>query len=84
MDLVDQAENVRNRQDLAILISDLVDDLRSNKQEWENDNLLDFLEAMSRWVQDMDGYFMNRGEPIPTDKPWKLFADILMAARIYE
>ncbi|EXT52998.1 hypothetical protein J812_3984 [Acinetobacter baumannii 25977_9] len=35
----------------------LVNDLSTN--QWENDNLADYLEGINSWVDDMDGYFEN-------------------------
>ncbi|WP_457785924.1 DUF7660 family protein [Streptomyces rimosus] len=32
---------------------------------WENGSLNCCLEALSAWTNDMDGYFLNRGEPVP-------------------
>jgi len=32
----------------------------------------------------MDGYYLNMGQPVPKNIDWKLFANILMAAKMYE
>ena len=32
---------------------------------------------MARWIDDMDGYLMNRGEEVPTEMSWSLFAKFL-------
>ena len=46
--------------------------------------LVRLLEALAAWVDDMEGYYLNIGKPI-TEKPdWQMFADILVAAKIYE
>jgi hypothetical protein len=44
---------------------------------WENPDLGSFLEAMSAWTVDMR-------ERIPDRPSWRTFADMLMAAKIYE
>ncbi|WP_436971785.1 DUF7660 family protein [Pectobacterium brasiliense] len=32
----------------------------------------------------MDGYYENTNQPLPKDTNWKIFADILVATKIYE
>ena len=59
-------------------------DLRENPSTWENTNLESFLEALGSWVEDMDGYYINQGKPVPTQPDWKIAADMLMAATMYE
>jgi hypothetical protein len=59
-------------------------DFRENGTQWENRNLSDYLEAMQAWTADMDGYYINTGQPIPDNVPWHIFADILRAARMYK
>ena len=50
---------------------------RSREPEWENPDLGRFLEAMHAWAEDMD-------ERVPTAPSWRIFADMLYAAKIYE
>ena len=42
------------------------------------------LEAIESWTDDMEGYYENTNQPIPQNINWKIFADILMAATMYE
>jgi len=42
------------------------------------------LEAVTSWTEDMDGYYQNNGIEIPQNINWKAFANILIAAKIYE
>lgn len=48
-----------------------------NARGWENPDLSRFLEAMHAWTEDM-------GERVPASPSWRIFADMLMAAKIYE
>jgi hypothetical protein len=32
----------------------------------------------------MENYYVNTGQPVPDPPSWRTFADMLMAARIYE
>jgi hypothetical protein len=65
-------------------LEELRADLGANSADWENSTLEDFLEALSAWTKDLDGYFENRGEQVPADPDWALIAKMLSAARVYE
>lgn len=78
------ASEVKSRQDFAAFLRILVEDLEANKANWENDILETYLEAFSGWVDDMEGVFLNSGEPMPKDFDWKLLARMFLAARNYE
>jgi hypothetical protein len=84
MDLMDKANSVKSKDDFIRFIEGLLDNLHNSPGEWENISLHDFLEAMASWVEDMEGYYTNNNLPIPNDINWKVFADILMAAKMYE
>lgn len=59
--------------------------LDQNSKSWKNINLSDFLEAMQRYTEDLQGYYDNlkidRDADIPT---WENFQTILLGAAIYE
>jgi hypothetical protein len=82
--LDEQVETVQSREDLAGFVRDLVNDLRTRPGEWENDRLDTYLEAVAAWIEDMDGYYQNRGEAAPQEPSWKLLGEILLAAKSYE
>jgi membrane protease subunit (stomatin/prohibitin family) len=52
---------------------------------WENNNLADFLEAMERYAEEVQGYYNNTQQNINANEPsWQVFADILMGSTMYE
>ena len=60
-------------------------DLSNNFDSWENQNLNNFLEAMTIYTEDIQDYYDNIGQDINADEPsWRVFADIFKGARIYE
>jgi len=77
-------ENVKTKTELSEFVLALLKDFRDNQDSWENQDLPSFLEAMSAWIEDMDGFYANQGKEIQTDIPWHIFADILFASRVYE
>src|SRR5947207_12340293 len=78
------ARQVRNCEDFVSFVRALLADLKKNPDAWENRNLDSFLDALAAWVEDMDGYYLNAGGPVPEQPTWKTLADMLLAARIYE
>lgn len=75
---------VRSRDELAQFVRGMAADLAERPETWENADLGRFLEAMSAWIDSMDAYYRNIGEPIPTQPDWRTLAEILGAARINE
>ncbi|QQO08838.1 DUF7660 family protein [Breznakiella homolactica] len=84
MKLYEIVNNVRSKNDFVQFIKLLKKDLKDNPDEWENADLTRYLSAMAAWVSQIDGYYINMGEKTPADISWNVFANILMAAKIYE
>jgi hypothetical protein len=80
----DQARRIRSREDLVALLQTLVRELREDPEGWENRDLAAYLSAMAAWVDDMEGFYKNRGEPMPDQPSWNTLGQILLAARVYE
>lgn len=77
-------ERIETREELVEFIRLLQKDLINNPEGWENDELASYLEAMAGWVDDMDGYYQNRGSEIPQTLSWKHVGYILLASKTYE
>lgn len=75
---------VGTRQDLARFVNDLRLDLETSSDAWENPTLDRYLEALDAWLTDLDGAYLNRGEPLPDQPDWSLVARMLVAASMYE
>ncbi|WP_050591620.1 DUF7660 family protein [Pseudomonas brassicacearum] len=60
-------------------------DYVSNRDEWQNDTLDQFLLGLSGFANDMGGYYKNMGEAVDVDKiTWRIAAEMLIAATVYE
>lgn len=70
--------------DLATYVRRLRSSLEQAPQEWENRDLSSYLEALAGWLDDMEGYYKNRGERVPSTPDWKFVAELLTAASVYE
>lgn len=80
---------VTDRQSFIQFLELFSEDLIHNKDNWENKTLEDFLKAMTRYSQDIKGYYDNRkneiGEHINAETgTWRVFADILRGSKVYE
>jgi hypothetical protein len=50
-----------------------------------NFNTIDFLEGLSRYAEDIQGYYNNTGQNLDASIPtWRTFADLLKGASMYE
>ena len=84
MTLAERARAVRTREDLVAFVEALAADYGANGSTWTNTDLASFLAAMSAWSEDMEGFYENSGEDLASLPSWRVLADTLMAARVYE
>ncbi len=76
---------ISDRQSFADFLKLLRKDFIENPSEWENNSLDTFLDAMSDYVEDIQGYYDNTKQDVNADNAsWKIFSDIFLGARIYE
>jgi len=75
MSIYEVAENVKTRKDFEDFLKLFKTNYLSVKEEWDNDTLESFLEGL---------YGYNYNSDVEEKASWKLFAEILLAARIYE
>ena len=79
MDLFEKCNHVDSKDELIQFIKALRHDLLVNPDEWENQTLDGFLEAMESWMEDT----IDRGY-LPDQAEWKSLAAILYMGKIYE
>ncbi len=77
-------ETISSKADFVNFVRSLRKSLKQDPSSWENDTLESFLGALERFADDIDGYYLNRGEDLPEAPTWRMFAEILDAARVYE
>ncbi|MEA4918879.1 hypothetical protein [Proteiniphilum sp.] len=84
IDFNKKINEINSKEDFVNFVEILVADLNSNPNEWVNKNLSEYLEGIASWTEDMEGYYQNNNIPVPENVNWKVFANILMAAKMYE
>lgn len=77
-------ENIQNKEGMASTIRVMIKELDEGDEEWTNRDLREYLLSMASWIEDMDGYYLNQGRPVPENMNWNVLRDILMAAKMYE
>lgn len=82
--LEEYVEKIQSRNDFVKFTRALLKNFKEHPEQWENDNLALYLDALAAWVEDMEGYYHNKGEPVPNEPTWMVLGQILVAAKIYE
>jgi hypothetical protein len=73
------------KQEFIQFINNLKTDFIENKKQWGNTTIEVYLEAMSRYVEDIPGYYKNTNQNIDLENiNWKFFSDILKRSSIYK
>ena len=81
----DLATRVTSKTEFSAFLAALAADARRNAATWENNDLPRFLEALAAWHKDAEAFYRNTGQSVDVSAPsWRLFADMLSAARVYE
>ena len=76
---------ISSRQDFIGFLKQLQTDYLKNGKDWENQNLGDFLEALSAYAADIPGFYNNMSIAVNADSAsWRVFADMLRGATVYE
>jgi len=83
-DLYEFAKKVNSRKDFIEFTASLAEHYRVKRDEWENIEMESFLQGLSGFSQDMDGYYKNMGEVVNVDViTWRMAAQMLLAATVY-
>ena len=76
---------IQSRQAFIAFLQQLHQDYLANRQDWENDSLDKFLEALASYAQEIPGYYQNMRQDTDADiASWQVFADMLLGAKVYE
>ncbi len=81
-----KTSQIKSKEQFINFLKQLSKDFSDNPDSWSNGNLPEFLSAMQSWAEDMDGYYENLkiSDINMSNGSWRIFADILVAAKNYE
>lgn len=84
IDLYD-VEWIQTRSDFYKFVVALSENAQSSRRDWDNSDLISYLGGLEGAVHDVHGYYFNQKIAVDADVPsWRVFADILRMARVYE
>jgi hypothetical protein len=78
---------VNDKRSFMVFLELFLEDYKLNKDkpEWENNTLESFLDTMAVYTKVIDRCYKNIGMDVNTDIPsWRIFADIMRGAKVYE
>jgi len=85
MKLVDLIEKVEDEKSFLTFVHALINDRKADEvngtDSWQNDTIVDFLEAAHAWGSDTH---MGEFQELGGKSPWKRFAVFLYCGKIYE
>ena len=58
-------KTIKTKKDFSSFVLELSHDFYNNPESWENKDLGTYLAALAGWVDDMEGYYLNQGLPVP-------------------
>jgi len=76
--------NIFSKDDFMEFIAEMCREESNGIGDWNNYSIESYLKAICAWVEDMDGYYKNNNIDMDGLSKWRILADILYAARIYE
>ena len=85
MEIYEEVLAVKTKDDLQHLVERMREDLMVNPEAWENNTLERFLYGIEALISGIDAVYKNSNwGPTPVEPSWRVFADILYGAKIYE
>jgi cytochrome c-type biogenesis protein CcmH/NrfG len=82
--LFPECEKVTSRQEFSEFIARLRDDLREKPERWENTTLEAYLDSLAAYAIAIQSAYRNAGIEFSDEPTWKLLAQIMAGAAVYE
>jgi len=77
--------NISDRKSFSEFVDKLLRDYKKNGGTWEVKRIDDFIENINRYAEDIDRYYKNMNFDTSAETPtWRIFAQILKGATVYE
>jgi MFS-type transporter involved in bile tolerance (Atg22 family) len=81
----DGTQEIQSREDFSNYVQSLLQDFEKNGDTWENNSLSSFLAAIAVYTKGINGYYQSMGiEASAETATWRIFAQILKGASVYE
>jgi len=81
----DGTQNITDRKSFYEFAQDLLKEYETEGQNWEAKRIDSFIEGIASYAEDIDGYYRNMKFDTTAETPtWRIFAQILKGATVYE
>ena len=77
-------EQISTLSDFRVFLRALRDDWTEYPNHWEQGNIGDYLESMERWLEYLPRYYRSLCRDPDKEPMWRVFAEVLEAAKMYE
>lgn len=74
-------KNIKSKDDFINFLKALIQDYEKNGANWENNDIGNYLDAVGRFCDNVEGFYCNRNMEFSEQPNWKMFAIMLSAAR---
>jgi len=72
-----KVDEIKSKEDFIVFLEELTRDFEKNKEEWENQDLISYLESMKAWLEDSDDFNCE-------GNIWMVIGRIILAPKYYE
>ena len=79
-----QVTDVRTKEDFIRFLREMSREREHGGEGWANPGLADYLDAVSRWMKNMEQAARNTGMQVPEDPDWQFIATLFHIGKIYE
>lgn len=80
-----ETSRINDRQSFIQFLHEFRNNFLQDGEQWENKTLDQFLEALAAYAEDIPGYYHSMSPSVNAEIPgWRVFADMLKGARVYE
>ena len=82
-ELIEYINRIKTKHDFDYFLKSFVAECADPNSNWDNSTLLEFLSGMAIFSAEIEGYYHNHGHDTDVNIPtWRMFAEILCAARV--
>ena len=76
---------IADKKSFVCFLESIRKEFENYPEKWENSNLSNFLEALCRYSEDIQGFYDNTNQNVDSNiASWQVFADIIKGATNYE
>lgn len=80
----DLVKEIETREHFVVFMKIIIENFSYFSSVWENLELYNFLEALTAFSEDINGYYQHQSITPENEPTWRTLATVLMGAAVYE